>query len=94
MNMQALALAFLAATAIGGLAWVFLYPALSGQNKAESRRASVAKSEPAARQVDKTQRSRREQVEGSLKDLEARRQKRSEERRVGKECRSRWSPYH
>src|SRR6185437_7447734 len=75
MNMQALALAFLAATAIGGLAWVFLYPALSGQNKAESRRASVAKSEPAARQVDKTQRSRREQVEGSLKDLEARRQK-------------------
>jgi tight adherence protein B len=75
MTMQALALAFLAAVAIGGLAWVFLYPALSGQNKAESRRASVAKSEPAARQVDKSQRSRREQVEGSLKDLEARRQK-------------------
>src|SRR6266511_295885 len=25
---------------------------------------------------------------------EGRRQKRSEERRVGKECRSRWSPYH
>ena len=71
--MQALALAFLAAVAIGGLAWVFLYPSLSGQNKAESRRASVAKSEPAAaRQVDKTQRSRREQVEGTLKDLEAR----------------------
>ena len=48
MNMQALALAFLAATAIGGLAWVFLYPLLSGEKKAESRRASVAKSEPAA----------------------------------------------
>jgi tight adherence protein B len=75
MTMQALALAFLAAVAIGGMAWVFLYPALSGQNKAENRRASVAKTEPAARQVDKTQRSRREQVEGSLKDLEARRQK-------------------
>src|SRR5580704_16141000 len=75
MNLQALALAFLAATAIGGLAWVFLYPLLSGEKKAESRRASVAKSEPAARSVDKTQRSRREQVEGSLKDLEARRQK-------------------
>jgi tight adherence protein B len=75
MNMQVLALAFLAATAIGGLAWVFLYPSLSGERKAESRRASVAKSEPATRQVDKTQRSRREQVEGSLKDLDARARK-------------------
>jgi len=72
MNMPALALAFLAATAIGGLAWVFIYPLLSGEKKAELRRALVAKSEPAARQADKTQRSRREQVEGSLKELEAR----------------------
>jgi tight adherence protein B len=75
MNMQALALAFMAATAVGGLAWVFLYPTLSGEKKAENRRASVAKAEPTARAADKTQRSRREQVEGSLKDLEARRQK-------------------
>ncbi len=75
MNIQALALAFLAATAIGGVAWVFLYPLLSGQRKAESRRASVASPEPVARSVDKNQRSRREQVEGSLKELDARRQK-------------------
>ena len=75
MNIQALSLVFLAATAIGGLAWVFVYPLLSGEKKAEKRRASVARSEPAAHQVDKSQRSRREQVEGSLKDLEARRQK-------------------
>jgi tight adherence protein B len=75
MNMQTLALAFLAATALGGLAWVFVYPLLSGQKKAENRRASLAKPEPAARSVDKNQRSRREQVEGSLKDLEARRRK-------------------
>ena len=75
MKMQALALAFLAAAAIGGLAWVFLYPLLSGERKAENRRASIAKPEPGGRQVDKNQRSRREQVEGSLKDLEARRQK-------------------
>ncbi len=75
MNIQMLALAFLAATAVGGLSWVFLYPSLSGERKAEHRRASVAKPEPAARQADKTQRSRREQVEGSLRDLEARRQK-------------------
>jgi tight adherence protein B len=78
MKIQALALAFLAATAIGGVAWVFIYPLLSGERKAESRRASVAKSEPAAaRTADKSQKSRREQVESSLKDLEARRQKES-----------------
>jgi len=75
MNMQALALAFLAFTAIGGVAWVFLYPLLSGERKAESRRASVASPEPVARNVDKNQRSRREQVEGSLKELDARRHK-------------------
>jgi tight adherence protein B len=76
MKMQALALAFLAAAAIGGLAWVFLYPLISGEKKAENRRASVAKSEPVAgRQVQKDQRSRREQVEGSLKEVESRRQK-------------------
>ena len=34
-------------------------------------------------------------VEGLLKIIEAEGMKlRSEERRVGKECRSRWSPYH
>ena len=37
MNLQALSLAFLAATAIGGLAWVFVYPLLSGEKKAEFR---------------------------------------------------------
>ena len=75
MNTQALALAFLAATAIGGVAWVFVYPSLSGEKKAEARRSSVARPEPAARQADKNQRSRREQVEGTLKELDARRQK-------------------
>jgi tight adherence protein B len=75
MNMQMLALGFLAATAVGGLAWVFVYPLLSGEKKAEARRASVSRAEPVARQTDKAQRSRREQVEGSLKEVEARRQK-------------------
>src|ERR1700726_2932964 len=76
MKMQTLALAFLAAAAIGGLAWVFLYPLLSGQKNAENRRAIIARPEqPSTRQADKNQRSRREQVEGSLKEIEARRQK-------------------
>jgi tight adherence protein B len=78
MNLQMLALAFLAATAIGGIAWVFIYPSLSGERQAETRRASVAKPEPAARRADnKNQRTRREQVEGTLKELEARRAKQS-----------------
>ena len=75
MNMQVLALAFLATAAVGGIAWVFLYPLLSGERKAESRRASISRADaPAAKQTEKSQRSRREQVETSLKDLEARRQ--------------------
>jgi tight adherence protein B len=73
--MQALALAFLAATAIGGLAWVFIYPHLSGERKAESRRASIARADAPAVRAEKNQRSRREQVEGSLKELDARRKK-------------------
>src|SRR3712207_9094015 len=39
----------------------------------------------------------RTQAEGNralAEDLIAQQRKRSEERRVGKECRSRWSPYH
>jgi tight adherence protein B len=72
MKMQALALAFLAATTLGGLAWVFVYPLLSGERKAEHRRASITKAEPVVRQVDRNQRTRREQVEGSLRDIEAR----------------------
>ena len=78
MNTQTLSLAFLATVAVGGVAWVFIYPLLSGEKKAESRRASVAKPEPVSnRQNEKTQRSRREQVENTLKDLEARHQKQS-----------------
>jgi len=77
MNIQVLALAFLAAIAIGGIAWVFLYPIMSGERKAEQRRSSVAKPETVVRQTERTQRSRREQVESSLKDLEARAHKQS-----------------
>jgi tight adherence protein B len=73
MNMQNLALGFLAATTVGGLAWVFIYPMLSGERHAAARREQVAKPEPAARRADnKVQKSRREQVEGSLKEIEAR----------------------
>ena len=33
-------------------------------------------------------------LDGVVNDVDADGTKRSEERRVGKECRSRWSPYH
>jgi Flp pilus assembly protein TadB len=74
-NAQSVAFAFLGAAAVGGVAWVFVYPLLSGEKKAEQRRASLSRTEPVARQAEKTQRSRREQVEGSLKEVEERRQK-------------------
>jgi tight adherence protein B len=76
MTMQQLALFFLVAVAIGGVAWVFLYPLLSGERNVERRRASVARAEPVAARTSRTaQRSRREQVEESLKDLDARNQR-------------------
>jgi tight adherence protein B len=73
--MQSYALFFLVAVAIGGVAWVFLYPILSGERKTERRMASVARSEPMARPTRTPQKSRREQVEGTLKELEQRQKK-------------------
>jgi tight adherence protein B len=76
MKMQNLALFFLVAVAIGGVAWVFLYPLLSGERAAERRRQNVARSEPATTRVSRSaQKSRREQVEESLKELEVRNNK-------------------
>ena len=72
MKMQTLALAFLSAVTIGGLAWVFLYPLLSGERKAEQRRASLARTAPSVRREDRVQRSKRSQVEDSLKEVEER----------------------
>jgi tight adherence protein B len=63
-------MAILVATTIGGLAWVFIYPILSGERQAEKRRELVTQSEPVKRQARGNQKSRREQVEDTLKDLE------------------------
>ena len=61
------------AVAIGGVAWVFIYPLLSGERNAERRMASVARKEPMQQRAPRSgQKSRREQVEGTLKQLEAR----------------------
>jgi tight adherence protein B len=72
--MNSLALFFLVAVAIGGVAWVFLYPMLSGEQQAERRKETLTKTGTVApaRSARNPQKSRREQVEGTLKDLEAR----------------------
>jgi tight adherence protein B len=73
--MGAYGLFFLVTIAIGGVAWVFVYPYLSGEKRAERRMASVARAEPIARPTRSAGKSRREQVEGSLKVIEERRKK-------------------
>jgi tight adherence protein B len=67
---------FLVALAIGGVAWVFVYPILSGERKTERRMASVSRSEPIAARTSKASaKPRREQIEGTLKELEERQKK-------------------
>jgi tight adherence protein B len=73
--MQPLVLFALVSVAIGGIAWVFVYPVLSGERKAEKRRENIARSEPVARVSRGQQKSRRDAVENTLKELEERRKK-------------------
>ncbi len=72
---QPLIMAILAAIAVGGLGWVFVYPLLSGERNMERRVASAAQAVPVQRAVRGAQKSRREQVEDLLKDLELRQRK-------------------
>ena len=58
MAMQiACACSALVALAAGGVIWVFVYPILSGERKAEKRQESVARAEPAAARVAASARS-------------------------------------
>jgi tight adherence protein B len=76
MKMQTLSLFVLAAVAVGGIAWVFLLPHLSGEKNVEKRKASVAAKEPTAIRVARgAQKSRREQVESTLKQIDIKQNK-------------------
>jgi tight adherence protein B len=75
MNM--IAVAFLAAVAVGGVAYVFLYPLLSGERQAEKRRESVARAAPAARVARGQPRARRDAIETTLKEFEERHNKKA-----------------
>jgi tight adherence protein B len=76
--MQTLAVFFLVAVAIGSIAWVFLYPLMSGERQAEQRKETFTRTGVAAAQARtaRSQKSRRDQIEGTLKELEARQAKR------------------
>jgi tight adherence protein B len=78
MPMQSLAMFALVALAAGGLIWVFVYPILSGERKAERRQESIVRSEPVARVAAAAGRNpklRRDQIEDTLKELEIRQKK-------------------
>jgi tight adherence protein B len=79
MPMQQLAMFFLAAAAVGGIAWVFLYPLLSGERQAEKRMESVSKTDRVAAKTGSRaappKLRRDSQLENTLKELEARRKK-------------------
>jgi tight adherence protein B len=73
--MQTIVLFFLASLAVGGVAWVFLYPILSGERQAETRMANVAKAEPQTRAARGSQKSRRDVIENTLKEFDERHKK-------------------
>jgi tight adherence protein B len=77
MNIQAIALVFMVMVAVGGIVWVFVYPLISGERQAEKRRESVARAEPVVRRNTRSQqsKSRREQIEETLKELDVRAKK-------------------
>jgi tight adherence protein B len=73
MEMSMVAASFLAAVAAGSIAYVFIYPLLSGQARAEKRQKALVRS-PLERRVERVASgvNRREQIAQSLKDLESR----------------------
>jgi tight adherence protein B len=84
MPLQTLALFFLGTLAAGGVAWVFIYPLLSGEREAERRQALVARPDPAARVTSgrNAPKARRDQIEDTLKQLEQKNAKPNLERRI------------
>ncbi|WP_372424003.1 type II secretion system F family protein [Salinarimonas chemoclinalis] len=76
MDLNAIAVAVFATVSVGGLAWVFLYPLLSGERRAEKRQQTLVMRTPEARLERVNAAARREQIAQSLKDLEAKSGKR------------------
>ena len=73
--MDTIAIFFLASVGVGGVVWVFVYPILSGERKAEKHMASVAKAEAVTRATRGQQKSRRDVIENTLKEFDERHKK-------------------
>jgi tight adherence protein B len=73
--METISVFVLGSIAMGGVIWVFLYPILSGARKAEQRVANIAKAQPVARAARGNQKSRRDALENTLKEIDDRRKK-------------------
>jgi tight adherence protein B len=71
MKMNMLVVGTLAAVAAGGVAYVFIYPLLSGDARAERRQKALMTSKQEGRERA-AHSSRREQIAQTLKELEAR----------------------
>lgn len=69
-----LSVAFLAALAVGGIAYVLIMPFLSGERRTDKRIANVSQgpARAARRSVAETASTRKKQVQETLKELEAR----------------------
>jgi tight adherence protein B len=78
VEMRGLAASFLTTLSVGGLAYVFIYPWLSGERRAAKRQEAMMRS-PLERRADRlaSGATRREQVAQSLKELEARQKARN-----------------
>ncbi len=77
--MSPLVIALLSTVAVGGVAYVFIYPLLSGERRAEKRMKDITVAEIEEKRKRKTAdpaTSRRAQVEDSLKKLEERQKSR------------------
>lgn len=71
MSVTTLAIVFLAMVATGGVAYVLVYPWLSGDARGEQRQRAIVTTEPTKRRVERgTAASRRDAVAQTLKDLE------------------------
>ncbi len=74
MDMNTLMIAAMAMLAVGGVLYVFVYPLLSGEAKAEKRQAAFSSVSPSRKVADKQAdaATRRKQIADSLKEVEAR----------------------
>jgi len=77
MDMSQLAVAVLIMLSVGGVAYVFIYPILSGEARAEKRQQAFVEVQQGPRRVVDHERNRRDQVASSLKEIDTREKERS-----------------